>query len=77
VTKPLHAFGVLDLRFKGWASVDEAKPFARDLLLYEPWFIGLGVLVALGALHQHARTGGLERARRRLVGATAAATLSR
>lgn len=75
VTKPLHALGVIQLQFDGWASRDEAAQFAWDLLFYEPWFLGLGVLVTLGALHYNRRSGGSVRAGRRLVTITAAATL--
>ena len=76
VTKPLHALGVVELRFAGWAQRDETAQFLWDLLFYEPWFLGLGVLVTLGALHHHRRTGGSARAERRLVILTALATLS-
>jgi hypothetical protein len=62
VTKPLHALGVIELQVRGWATRDEAAQFAWDLLLYEPWFLGLGLLVTLGALHHHRRTGGSARA---------------
>jgi hypothetical protein len=75
VTKPLHALGVIRLEFDGWASRDESAQFAWDLLFYEPWFLGLGVLVTLATLHHHRRTGGSSQARRRLVEITAAATL--
>ena len=76
VTKPLHLLGVIDLEFKGWKQLDERAMALWDLLFYEPWFLGLGILVTLGALHHHRRTGGSERARRRLVLATAAGTLA-
>jgi hypothetical protein len=76
VTKPLHAVGVVELRFEGWAERDETAQFLWDLLFYEPWFLGLGVLVTLGALHHHRRTGGSARSERRLVAATAAAALA-
>ena len=66
VTKPLHALGVIELQFRGWATRDEAAQFAWDLLLYEPWFLGLGLLVTLSALHHHRRTGGSARAAYRL-----------
>jgi hypothetical protein len=75
VTKPLHAAGVIDLQFHGWATRDEAAQFAWDLLFYEPWFLGLGVLVTLGALHHHRRTGGSARAGRHLVWSTVAGAL--
>jgi hypothetical protein len=76
VTKPLHLLGVVDIEFRGWARLDQGALIAWDLLFYEPWFLGLGVLVTLGALHHHRRTGGSDRARRRLVGVTVAATLA-
>lgn len=76
VTKPLHALGVVQLEFEGWASRDEAAQFAWDLLFYEPWFLGLGVLVTLATLHHYRRTGGCARGGRRLVVLTAAATLA-
>jgi hypothetical protein len=76
VTKPLHALGVVELEFEGWASRDEGAQFAWDLLFYEPWFLGLGVLVTLATLHHHRRTGGSARAGRRLVAITVAATLA-
>jgi hypothetical protein len=75
VTKPLHAFGVVELQFDGWAQRDETAQFLWDMLFYEPWFMGLGVLTTLGALHHHRRTGGSARGERRLLLGTAAATL--
>jgi hypothetical protein len=76
VTKPLHALGVIELRFDGWAQRDEPAQFAWDLLFYEPWFLGLAVLVTLGTLHHHRRTGGSVRGERRLVAATVLGTLA-
>jgi hypothetical protein len=76
VTKPLHALGLVELQFDGWARRDETAQFLWDLLFYEPWFLGLGVLVTLGTLHHHRRTGGSARAGRRLVLLTALATLA-
>jgi hypothetical protein len=76
ITKPLHALGVVELRFDGWAQRDETAQFLWDLLFYEPWFLGLGVLVTLGALHHHRRTGGSARAERRLVAGTVVAALA-
>ncbi len=76
VTKPLHVLGVVELRFDGWAQRDETAQFLWDLLFYEPWFLGLGVLVTLGALHHHRRTGGSARAERRLVALAVLATLA-
>jgi hypothetical protein len=75
VTKPLDALGVIELRFHGWATRDATAQFLWDLLFYEPWFLGLGVLVTLGALHHHGRTGGSPATGRLLVAYTAAATL--
>ncbi len=75
VTKPLHALGVIHLQFDGWASRDEQAQFAWDLLFYEPWFLGLGILVTLGTLHYHRRSGGSARGGRRMVAVTVAATL--
>jgi hypothetical protein len=74
-TKPLHAFGVVELQFRGWATRDETAQFAWDLLFYEPWFLGLGVLVTLGALHHHRRTGGSARAAHRLAWLTVGGVL--
>ena len=76
VTKPLHALGVIQLEFEGWASRDEAEQFAWNLLFYEPWFLGLAILVTLGTLHYHRRSGGSARGGRRLVAVTIAATLA-
>jgi hypothetical protein len=76
VTKPLHALGVVQLEFHGWAQRDETAQFLWDLLFYEPWFLGLGVLVSLGALHHHRRSGGSARAGRRLMVLTAVGTLA-
>jgi hypothetical protein len=76
VTKPLDLLGVVDLDFRGWATLDEGKAIAWDLLFYEPWFLALGVLVTAGALHHHRRTGGSERGRRRLLAASAAGTIA-
>jgi hypothetical protein len=55
--------------------LSSSAQFAWDLLFYEPWFLGLGVLVTLGTLHYNRRSGGSVRAGRRLVTITAAATL--
>jgi hypothetical protein len=76
VTKTLDVAGAIDLQFKGWATLDETKLILWDLLFYEPWFLALGVLVTAGALHHHRRTGGSVRAGRRLLAATAAASLA-
>ena len=76
VTKPLHALGVVQLRFDGWARRDERAQFLWDLLFYEPWFLGLGVLVTVATLHHHGRTGGSLEARRRLLNLTALGTLA-
>jgi hypothetical protein len=76
VTKPLHALGVVHLQFHGWAHRNPTGQFLWDLLFYEPWFLGLGILVSLGALHHHRRAGGSERAGRRLMAATAVGTLA-
>jgi hypothetical protein len=75
ITKPLHALDVVHLEFHGWAERHETAQFLWDLLFYEPWFFGLGVLVSLGALHHHLRMGGSARAGRRLMLLTAAGTL--
>ena len=76
VTKPLHALGLIELRFPGWASRNEAGQFAWDLLFYEPWFLGLAVLVTLGALNHLRRTGASERAACVLARSTAAGALA-
>ena len=76
VTKPLDAAGVLELQFHGWATRDEAAQFLWDLLFYEPWFLGLGVLTTLGAVHHYRRTGGSTRGERRLVAVTVVATVA-
>ena len=75
ISKPLHLLGVVDLEFRGWERVDEGSLIRWDLFFYEPWFLGLGVLMTLGALHHHRRTGGSEQGARRLVQATVGATL--
>ena len=72
VTKPLHLLGVDRARVPRLEQRDEGAQFLWDLLFYEPWFLGLGILVTLGALHHHRRTGGSRRAERRLVLGTAA-----
>jgi hypothetical protein len=76
VTKPLHLAGVVQLRFDGWAHRDQTAQFLWDLLFYEPWFLGLGLLVTLGALHHHRRTGGSAEGERRLLALTVAATVT-
>jgi hypothetical protein len=76
VTKPLDLLGVIQLDFPGWAELDKGALIRWDLLFYEPWFLGLGVLVTLGTLHHYRRTGGSDRGARRLLGATVAATLA-
>jgi len=74
VTKPLDALGVVRLEFRGWAERHETAQFLWDLLFYEPWFLGLGLLVTAGAVHHYGRTGGLHPGR--LVTATAAMTVA-
>jgi hypothetical protein len=76
ITKPLHLLGVIDLEFRGWAELDEDAMILWDLLFYETWFLGLGVLVTLGTLHHFRRTGGSTEGARRLLAITAAATLA-
>jgi hypothetical protein len=76
VTKPLDALGVLELQFNGWATRDESAQFLWDLLFYEPWFLGLGVLTTVGVLHHYRRTGGSAAGERRLVVATVITTLA-
>ncbi|HWK25596.1 MAG TPA: hypothetical protein VNS09_03485 [Solirubrobacter sp.] len=76
VTKPLHLLGVVQLQFDGWAQRDETSQFLWDLLFYEPWFLGLGLLVTLGTVHHHRRTGGTPAGRRQLVVLTATGTLA-
>ncbi|MGH2896371.1 MAG: hypothetical protein ACRDPM_24315 [Solirubrobacteraceae bacterium] len=76
VTKPLDALGIVHLQFEGWARRDETAQFLWDLLFYEPWFLGLGVLVTLATLHHHRRTGGSARAGRRLMVLTVVGTLA-
>lgn len=76
ITKPLDALGVVHLQFDGWARRDETAQFLWDLLFYEPWFLGLAILVTLGTRHHHRRTGGSSRAERRLVVLTVAGTLA-
>jgi hypothetical protein len=76
VTKPLHLLGVIDIEFRGWAELDETELILWDLLFYELWFLGLGVLVTLGTLHHHRRTGGSREGARRLLIATAIGTLA-
>lgn len=75
MTKPLRLLGVIDLDFQGWERLDEGSLVRWDLLFYEPWFLGLGVLVTLGAIHHFRRTGGSRRGERRLVLGTAGAAL--
>jgi hypothetical protein len=75
VSKTLHLLGVVDLEFRGWVQLDETSLILWDFLFYEPWFLGLGLLVALAALHHYRRTGGDARGQRRLVAATAAVTV--
>jgi len=76
ITKPLDAAGVIELHFHGWAQRDQTAQFLWDLCFYEPWFLGLGVLVTLGALHHHRRTGGSRKTERRLVAATVVVALA-
>lgn len=76
VTKTLHVAGVIDLDFAGWARLDEGALIRWDLLFYEPWFLGLGVVVTLAAVHHYRRTGGSRRGMLWLLGITAAGTLA-
>ena len=76
VTKPLDALDVVHLRFDGWATRNQTGQFLWDLLFYEPWFLGLGVLVTLGAIHHHRRTGGSAHTEQRLLVLTAAAAIA-
>jgi hypothetical protein len=75
VTKPLHALGAIDIQFGSWGTLDETSLILWDLLFYEPWFLGLGILTTLGAVHHFRRTGGSAAGERRLVAGTAAVTL--
>jgi Protein of unknown function (DUF3995) len=76
VTKPLHVLGVIHLDFgDGWKRVDEGSLIRWDLFFYELWFLGLGILVTLGAVHHFRRTGGSPRGERRLLLGTAAAAV--
>lgn len=74
VTKPLHVLGVIHMEFDGWAQRDETSQFLWDLLFYEPWFLVLGVLVTLAAVHHFRRTGGSATGAWRLLAVTALAT---
>jgi uncharacterized protein DUF3995 len=74
VSKPLHLLGVIDLEFKGWIEIDETQAILWDLLFYEPWFLGLGVVVTIAAGHHHRRAGGGEREWRGLVVGAAGVT---
>jgi hypothetical protein len=76
VTKPLHALDVITIDFKGQTELDETGTILWDLLFYEPWFLGLGVLCTLGAVYHHDRTGGSRIGRRGLLAYTAAATVA-
>lgn len=76
VTKTLHVLGAVQLEFTGWSRLDVGALIRWDLLFYEPWFLGLAILVVLGTLHHHRRTGGSERGARRLLATTVAATLA-
>jgi hypothetical protein len=76
VTKTLHLLGVARLEFTGWSRLDVGALIRWDLLFYEPWFLGLAILVVLGTLHHHRRTGGSDRGARRLVASTVAGTLA-
>ena len=76
VTKPLHALDVITIDFPGQRDLDEKSMFLWDLLFYEPWFLGLGVLTTLGALYHHDRTGGSRIGTRGLLAYTAVATLA-
>lgn len=66
VTKTLHLLGVIEIEFRGWVRPDERSLILWDLIFYEPWFLGLGVLVMLAVLHHYGRTGGTYRGQRRL-----------
>ena len=76
MTKPLYALGVIQLHFRGWARLEKGALIRWDLGFYEPWFLGLGVLVTLAVLHHYRRTGGSRRGARRLAAVTAVATLT-
>jgi hypothetical protein len=75
VTKPLHMLGLIHLDFHGWTHLDEGSLIRWDLLFYEPWFLGLGILTTLGAIHHHRRTGGSPSGERRILLGTVAAAL--
>ena len=76
VTKIMHLLGIVDLDFRGWDHLDEGKLIAWDLFFYEPWFLGLGVLVTLATLHHYRRTGGSHCGASRLGCITVAATMA-
>jgi hypothetical protein len=76
ITKTLHLAGVIHLHLRGWAQIDMGAQIRWDLLFYEPWFLGLGILTVLGTLHHYRRTGGSAAGARRLVLLTVAGTLA-
>jgi hypothetical protein len=76
LTKLLDLAGLVELDFKGWATLDKGELIAWDLLFYEPWFLGLGVLVTLGAVHHYRRSGGSKRGEQLLIATTVAAALA-
>ncbi|MBO1005101.1 DUF3995 domain-containing protein [Pseudogracilibacillus auburnensis] len=59
ITKALHLAGVITMHFPGWKVLDVHRLVLWDLFFYEPWFIIMGILSALAALH-YAQVSGVQ-----------------
>ncbi len=51
ITKALSLSGFMTIHLQGWKVVDVQRLFLWDMLFYEPWFIVMGALAGLTALH--------------------------
>ncbi|MFE5319254.1 DUF3995 domain-containing protein [Paenibacillus sp. NPDC056579] len=49
VTKILHLAGIITIQISGWIELDVRRLVLWDLLVYEPWFIVMGILAGMAA----------------------------
>ncbi|MCQ6268609.1 DUF3995 domain-containing protein [Fictibacillus sp. WQ 8-8] len=49
ITKILHLVGIITIQIPGWIELDVRELALWDILVYEPWFIVMGILAGLAA----------------------------
>lgn len=57
ITKALHLAGIITIQFTGWISLDVHSLALWSLLIYEPWFLIMGILSGLTASHYALASG--------------------